>query len=81
MWPSYSLELFLAVPTVEWSACLIGIGVIFGLLIGFWLGTYLTVSKDPENTESLTEDFYTYHPRKPTLTPEQRKARERRDLL
>jgi hypothetical protein len=76
----YSQPLLSAVPTAEWSATLIGIGLLLGLLLGFWLGTFLTIKKSPE-TVSLTEDFVPYHERKPTLDPAERRARERRDLL
>jgi hypothetical protein len=72
----YSQHLFLAVPTVEWSATLIGIGLALGMAFGFWLGTYLTIKNDPE-AQSLTEEFVPYHPRKPTLNAVERREREK----
>lgn len=77
----FSLDLFSVLAIEEWSWTCVGIGVLVGLLLGFWLGTYLTVSKNTESMESLTESFTPYHPRKPTLDPAERKAREQKDLL
>lgn len=78
-----SSSVFLSVePSIEWSATLIGIGLLVGLLFGFWLGTYLTISKHPELI-SVEEDpeFYYAPPRerKPTISRAEAQERERRE--
>lgn len=68
--------MLLSVPTVEWSATLIGIGLLFGLLLGYWLGTFNQEIKYPTDPDEGYESDYR---RKPTLTRAENLARERMD--
>lgn len=69
MYSLFSSGFLSVVPTIEWSATLIGIGLLVGLLIGYWVGTYFTMLKNPDR-QNLEEDPDFYYPaprqRKPT---------------
>lgn len=77
MWLLFSL----GSPSLEWSATLIGIGLLLGVSFGFWLGTYLTVAKDPEGMVSLAESYEPPFPRQGrTLSREENLARQQLGL-
>lgn len=62
---------------------LIGIGLLVGLLFGFWLGTYLTISKNPDMISVEEDPEFSYpspRERKPTISRAENLERERHDL-